>query len=123
MTRFLLDEGLPRHAVVLLRADGIDAVHTTEVGASGLEDEAIIELARAQQATVVTLDDDFNALLALSGASSPSVVHLRIQGLKAEATAALVRKVLAHCADDLDAGAVVSVQPGRLRVRRLPVLR
>lgn len=122
MIALLLDQGLPRQASALLRASGVDAVHTAEIGASTLEDDELIELALQQGRAIVTLDDDFHALLAITGASAPSVIRLRIQGLKAQATAALVQTVLSICAEDIDAGAVVTVQPNRLRSRRLPLV-
>ena len=123
MTALILDQGLPQQASAILRANGIDAVHTAEIGASTFEDEEILVLARDQGRAIVTLDDDFHALLAVTGASTPSVIRIRIQGLKAQATAALVQQVLSICVEDIDAGAVVTVQPNRLRSRRLPLVR
>jgi predicted nuclease of predicted toxin-antitoxin system len=64
--RVLLDEGLPARAAALLREDGIDAVHATEVEALSTPDERILELARSTARVVVTLDADFHALLAAS---------------------------------------------------------
>lgn len=62
----LLDEGLPVRAAVLLREDGIDAVHVTEVEALSTPDETVLELGRTTARVVVTLDADFHALLAAS---------------------------------------------------------
>jgi predicted nuclease of predicted toxin-antitoxin system len=72
-------------------------------------------------ALVVTLDADFHAHLALSAATKPSVIRIRIQGLKAEAFVEVLTRVMEQCASDLNAGAVVSVQERRIRVRRLPI--
>jgi predicted nuclease of predicted toxin-antitoxin system len=71
---------------------------------------------------VVTLDADFHAMLALSGAVRPSVVRVRIEGLQAQMLATLLIKVLEICADDLEKGAMVSVTENGARVRRLPLL-
>jgi len=51
----------------------------------------ILDLGREVGRTVVTLDADFHALLALKGAISPSVIRLRIEGLRAEELATLVK--------------------------------
>lgn len=72
--KLLLDQGLPRSAASLLREAEIDTVHTGEIGYATAEDAVIIELTRQEKRVVVTLDADFHALLALSGASSPSVI-------------------------------------------------
>ena len=72
---------------------------------------------------VATLDADFHTLLALSGAAHPSVIRIRIEGLRGEAAAILLLNVLQHCEEDLHHGAVVTVQKGRLRIRRLPLIR
>ena len=70
---------------------------------------------------VVTLDADFHALVALSGARWPSVIRLRIQGLRGEGLAGIVQKVIAQCGKELAGGALVSVLGTRIRVRGLPI--
>jgi predicted nuclease of predicted toxin-antitoxin system len=121
--KLLLDQGTPRSTAALLREAGIDAVHAGEAGLATAADSEVLNVARADGRTVVTLDADFHALLALSGATAPSVVRIRIEGLKAEAVARLVSAVLARWRDDLERGAVVTVQASRQRMRRLPLIR
>ena len=57
----------------------------------------------------MTLDADFHALLALSGATGPSVVRIRIEGQRAEGLVTLLVNVLRVCKDDLVQGAMISV--------------
>ncbi len=83
MIKILLDQGLPRTAAALLREAGWDVQHVSERGMSQAADSAIIDLARMEQRMVVTLDADFHALLAVSGANRPSVLRIRDEGLKA----------------------------------------
>jgi hypothetical protein len=64
-----------------------------------------------------------SALLALSGATGPSVIRIRIEGLRAEGLATLLVDVLKVCGDDLMQGAVVSVTESGVRIRKLPLLR
>jgi predicted nuclease of predicted toxin-antitoxin system len=118
----LLDQGLPRSAASLLRERGIDAVHVGEISMSSASDSAILALARAEDRTVVTLDADFHALLALSSARFPSVIRLRIEGLKGIETAHLIQRVLELAANEVQAGAVVTVTASGVRVKRLPIL-
>ena len=120
--KLLLDQGLPRTAAKLLRVAGFDTVHVGDIGYATVKDAAILQLATAEQRVVVTLDADFHTLLALSAASTPSVIRIRIEGLRAEAVAALIQSVVAQCEQELAQGAVVTAQEGRLRVRRLPLV-
>lgn len=99
--KLLLDQGLPRSAVALLRQAGIDTMHVGDVGHAGADDTVILQLARADDRVVVTLDADFHTLLALSGAANPSVIRIRIEGLRADALAKLLQLVISQCAADL----------------------
>jgi len=121
--RFLLDAGLPRSAVEHLRRDGLDVVHVGDRGMANAADADVLALAVNEGRVVVTLDADFHALLALSGEARPSVIRLRVEGLRGAALAALLRAVVGACADDLVAGAVVTADSTRVRLRRLPLSR
>ena len=120
--KLLLDQGLPRSTVFPLRAAGIDAVHVGEESLATAPDSLILNIARQEQRIVVTLDADFHALLALSGAAGPSVIRIRIEGLRAASLAEVLLDVLKLCKDDLSHGAMVSVTEHAVRVRRLPLL-
>lgn len=119
--RLLLDMGLPRRSAALLRRAGVDAVHLSERGLTRLPDEDVLALAAEEQRVVVTLDADFSALLALSGASGPSVIHLRVEGLDHREAAQEIQRVTAAIEGDLASGCIASVAPGGVRIRRLPV--
>jgi predicted nuclease of predicted toxin-antitoxin system len=93
-----------------------------EIGDSTANDIAILQRGRDEGRIVVTLDADFHALLALSRAILPSVIRIRIEGLHGQKAAELIKAVLKDCAEDLEEGAMVTVQPGRIRIRRLPLL-
>ena len=92
-------------------------------GLATASDSKILDFGRQEGRVVVTLDADFHALLALSGVKGPSVIRIRIEGLRAEDLAALLVDVLKVCRDDLMKGAVVSVTEGGVRIRKLPLLR
>lgn len=119
--KLLLDQGLPQSAAAILRSHGLDTVHTGEIGFATAEDAAILAFARQDNRIVITLDADFHALLALSGAAEPSVIRIRIERLRAEAVAGLIQRLLAEWNELLEAGAVLTVQPGRVRIHHLPI--
>jgi len=120
--KLLLDQGLPRSSASILRNANIDTVHVGEIGMAMAEDWEILEQSRQEQRIVVTLDADFHALLALSGAKSPSVVRIRIEGLRGEGLAALIQRILTEWGEELELGAVLSVDERRMRIRRLPLI-
>jgi predicted nuclease of predicted toxin-antitoxin system len=119
--KLLLDQGLPRSTVLHLAGAGIEAEHVGNLGLAKASDNLILDAARQRQATVVTLDADFHQVLATTGATSPSVVRIRIEGLKGDQLAAILAQVIAKASTELEAGAVVSVTPSRIRVRTLPI--
>jgi predicted nuclease of predicted toxin-antitoxin system len=119
--KLLLDQGTPRSAAARLRQTGLDAVHTGEADLAEAEDAEIIQRATKEGRIIVTLDADFHALLALTQARQPSVVRIRIEGLRAEEFCGLLQRVLRQCAEELAAGAMVSVNDFQIRVRRLPI--
>ena len=121
--RLLLDQGLPRSTVLYLHNHGIEAVHVGDRGLGTASDSTIIDFGRQTGMVVVTLDADFHALLALSGLTGPSVIRIRIEGLRGEALARLLATILRVCGNDLLKGAMVSVTENGIRVRRLPVSR
>ncbi len=119
--KLLLDQGTPRSAATILRRTGFDAVHTGEIGLAEAEDSEIIRRAASEDRVVITLDADFHSHLALTQARHPSVIRIRIEGLRAEEFCRLLQNVLNQCAEDLKSGAMVSVNDFQIRVRRLPV--
>ena len=70
-------------------------------------DDEIVAWSLGKNAIVVTLDADFHTILAVSGASGPSVIRLRMQGLGAQAVVELVQKVLAGFGSELERGSLV----------------
>lgn len=120
--RLLIDANLsPRVAAKLCEAEH-DAVHMADVGLLSASDEAILAHAVASHQVIISADTDFGELLAVAGATRPSVVLLRsADRLTPYQQAALLADNLPAVAAELDRGAVVSIARGRLRVRLLPV--
>ena len=120
--KLLLDQGLPLSAAALLRDEGIDTIYVGEISMSEAEDADIIQKARDEARIVATLDADFHTLLAMNTAVMPSVIRIRIERLRAWALTDLLRTVVSECQRDLEQGAAVTVEPSRIRIRRLPLV-
>lgn len=119
--KLLLDQGLPRSSAELLRAAGMEVVHTAECGLSRADDGSVLAFGRAEGRVIVTLDADFHTMLALEAAPGPSVIRLRWEGLRARDVADIVVRVIAVCRNDLETGAAISVTPDGIRLRQLPM--
>ncbi|MDQ6727832.1 MAG: DUF5615 family PIN-like protein [Actinomycetota bacterium] len=120
--KFLLDEGLSPRVLDLLHAAGHDIVHVRDVGLQSAPDPVVLATALEQGRVLMTLDTDFGALLALSGARQPSVVLFRGEVTRRpEGQAALLLANLDQVAGDLNDGAAVVIGDDRVRVRRLPI--
>ena len=119
--RLILDQGVPRDAATLLRSAGFVCDHIGELGMSRAEDARILELARERQAVVVTLDADFHAMLAVSGATGPSTIRLRLQGLDGARVAALVAQLVDRFASQLAEGCLVTAKARKTTCHKLPV--
>ena len=97
------------------------AEHVADLDMSDADDDAILNTAQQRDSIVVTFDADFHQLMAVSGARSPSVIRIRMERLKGDQVAAILKQVISAASTELVAGAVVSVTPSRIRVRALPV--
>lgn len=84
-------------------------------------DGEILAWALEKSAIVVTLDADFHAILAVSGATGPSVIRLRKQGLGAQEVAGLVQDVLVRFGAELERGSLVTVKARKITCHRLPI--
>ena len=119
--KLLLDQRLPRSAASILRQKQIEPTHVGELDMQTASDQRIIEYARENSFSIVTLDADFHALLAVARAASPSVIRIRVQPLKAPQAVSLILLILERFGYEIQQGCLVSVTPNSFRIRRLPI--
>jgi predicted nuclease of predicted toxin-antitoxin system len=120
MLRLLVDEDLPRSLAPALRAAGHEARDVRDEGLRGQPDERVFSFAQEGGFAVLTGDIEFGNELVYPPASHRGVVLTRFpNNLPAPM---LVREIVAGLAlladEDLDA-AIVVIEPGRVRVRRI----
>jgi len=97
------------------------ATHWSRVGALDAPDEEILSWARAHEHIVPTHDLDFGAILAATGADSPSVLQVRAQDVTPVHLGPLVLSVLRQFEDELRAGVLISIDEAGSRARILPI--
>lgn len=121
MIRILLDQGIPRSTARLLRAHGWDTLHVGDIGMSCATDVEIIGKGLADQRVIVTLDSDFHAYLAVTGAQFPSTIRVRIEGLRGDELASLLIDSWKNIEQQLIDGAMITITGNNIRIRRLPI--
>ena len=119
--RLVIDVNLSPEWVPVLVAAGVPARHWAQVGDPSATDREIMAWASAHGYAVFTHDLDFSTMLALTHAGRPSVIQLRGSRVLPEQIAGPLIGSLHRFRADLEAGALVVVEPGRSRVRVLPL--
>jgi predicted nuclease of predicted toxin-antitoxin system len=119
--RYLADHHISHRTVSLLQAQGFDIYRVSDVLPSDAEDIRILELARTEDRTVISQDLDFSALLASTVYNKPSVVSLRLHNNRPERIGAVLAQVLPSIESELQTGAIVVIEEGRIRIRLLPL--
>jgi predicted nuclease of predicted toxin-antitoxin system len=107
--------------VDILRRGGIEASHWSTIGRPDASDAVILDYAARNAWVVLTHDLDFGAILAASKGNKPSVVQVRADDLRPEHSAPYVMTAIWQTARELEAGALVTVDTGRTRIRILPL--
>jgi predicted nuclease of predicted toxin-antitoxin system len=119
--KILVDMNLsPRWAAVLTDA-GMEAAHWSTLGPANATDATITAFARTNDYVVLTHDLDFSAILAATHGDKPSVVQVRADDVSPDIIGKAVIDALSQMADELDRGALLTVDPRRTRVRLLPL--
>ncbi len=121
--KLLIDMNLSPRWVALLRGSGWEAVHWSAVGPASAPDSEIMEFAAANGYIVLTHDLDFGAVLAVTHGKKPSVVQIRAENVSPDAVGPQTVGALRHVQAELEAGALLTIEWDRTRVRLLPLHR
>jgi predicted nuclease of predicted toxin-antitoxin system len=115
--RLLLDSCLSGIALRQIEAAGHDV---TWAGTWSVDpgDEEILARAHAEGRILVTLDKDFGELAIVR--QRPHAGIMRLVGVRVGEQASVCLGALSRFSDELCRGAIVTVEPGRVRVRAAP---
>ena len=119
--RLLVDMNLSPRWVKLLSDAGIEAAHWSTLGKPNARDIDIMDFARTNSYVVLTHDLDFGAILAATHGDKPSVVQIRSEDVSPDTIGNQVIRALQQMADELDKGALLTIDPNRIRLRILPL--
>jgi len=119
--RVVVDVNLSPEWVPVLIDAGLEAVHWAKIGDPAAPDQEIMDWAAVNGYAVFSHDLDFSTMLALTKAGKPSLIQLRGPSVLPEQIAEPLIQSLHRFRPDLEAGALLLIEPGRSRVRVLPL--
>ena len=119
--RILADIHIRPATVQHLNSLGHEVIRSSDILPEEAPDLEIIERAVASDRVILTEDLDFSDIIALSGATRPSLITLRLT----DASAGNVNRIIAAALPALEglvtAGILATVEDERVRIRELPV--
>ena len=110
----------PRWVDLLVNA-GFEASHWSMLGAPNAPDSEIMAYGGLHGCVVLTHDLDFGAILAATQGEKPSVVQIRADDVSPGVIGKHIVIALRQMADELEEGALLTVDPNRTRLRLLPL--
>jgi predicted nuclease of predicted toxin-antitoxin system len=120
--KILIDMNLTPEWVGFFAAREIESVHWSHVGNPKALDPEIMAFAKDHQFVVFTHDLDFGNILAVTHARGPSVIQARVEDPVPEAIGEAVVAAIVENAIHLERGALLTLDPDKLRVRILPIV-
>ncbi len=84
-------------------------------------DKEIIQWSLKNDRVIITQDLDFSALIAVSGASKPSLINIRLSSGEPTEIANRLLAVLPEIINYLQHGACITIDDLSVRVRLLPI--
>jgi predicted nuclease of predicted toxin-antitoxin system len=118
--KLLVDMNLSPRWIAFLRDAGWEATHWSTVGKAEASDSEIMAYAAVNNYVVLTNDLDFAAILAASRQEKPSVAQIRAQNLSPIVIGSQIVAALRHVQAELEAGALLTIESDRTRLRVLP---
>ena len=119
--KLLLDMNLPPLMAEQLTEAGVEAVHWFFIGAPDAKDEEILSFARENNYIVMTCDLDYGTILAITQGLRPSIIQLRLRGIKIDRDVPIIATVVRQCENELEQGAILTIDAQRRRLRLLPL--
>ena len=119
--KLLVDMNLSPRWVERLKQSQFQAIHWSAIGPAEALDTEIMAYAAQHDYLVLTNDLDFSAILAATHGEKPSVVQIRSDNLDPDVIGLQVLTALRQLSEQLQAGALVTIEPQRTRLRLLPL--
>jgi predicted nuclease of predicted toxin-antitoxin system len=116
-----IDMNLSPKWVDRLTEAGFETAHWSSLGSRRASDLAITQYAGSHDWVVLTHDLDFGAILAVTHGEKPSVIQIRSGDVSPETIDPQVFLAIRDTSAELTAGALMTIDPERMRIRLLPL--
>ncbi len=100
---------------------GHDAIRANAVLPDNAPDREIVAWAVSHERVVLTHDLGFSGIVALSGATRPSIITLRLSDSRVESVNRILESALPGLEEPVTTGIIATVEDGRVRIRELPL--
>lgn len=117
MVAFLADECFSGAIIQALREAGFDVMRSAESHPAAA-DRDVLDLAVREHRVLLTEDNDFGELTMRLGLPSVGIVRTDLKSLSKQAQCGRTVDALIKLGDEV-LGAVVSIEPGRTRIRKI----
>lgn len=119
--KILIDMNLSPESGKRLTEAHCQSLHWAKIGDARAPDSKIKQWAKENDYVVFTHDLDFGALLASTGAAGPSVIQLRCDDTRPDTMGTTVIGAIQSFGEALVGGALVTVDPRKMRATILPL--
>jgi len=117
--KFLADMGISPITVAWLNQQGHDAKHISEERLHKLSDREIFDKAGRENSIVLTTDLDFGEIALSASDVKVSVIIFRQENRTPASINQYLEKVIDTAKAELEKGAIMIAQEGRIRIRHL----
>jgi predicted nuclease of predicted toxin-antitoxin system len=119
--KLLVDVNLTPKWIDAFEKEDVEALHWSNAGPLDASDRQILEY--ALENNVFTHDLDFGSILAGTSAKAPSVIQIRTENTTPDFLLDLLIRALNQYKSQLNEGALITIDPGKMRARILPIER
>jgi len=119
--KLLADVNVSALVVQRLRHAGVDVTRGSEIMDPHASDAQILAIDEQRGCVLISHDQDFGALLAIAGATTPSLINLRVTVVDVDFLVRCILSALVSARDELVQGSIVGIEDSRMRVRPLPI--
>lgn len=107
--------------VSFLNLKGYPSKRLNELNLQKASDEEVINFASQENWIIITIDLDYPEIIALSRKKSPLAVIFRIDNPEVNILNSLLQEHLEEIIDDLNNGAIATIEADRIRIHPLPI--